>query len=84
MKQTFYEVGCDVDSINRIDKCLVGTGIIYSRDEDDYEYEDYFTFVYIPSTGFCDIAVSDFWKDTKEEIKEVLIENMKDNNCFDK
>ena len=48
MKQTFYEVGCDVDSIKRIDRCLIGTGVIYSRDEDDYEYEDYFTFVYIP------------------------------------
>ena len=69
MKQTFYEVGCDVDSIKRIDKCLVGTGIIYSRDEDDYEYEDYFSFVYIPSTGFCDIAVSDFWKDLGREEK---------------
>ena len=52
--------------------------------KDKYEYEDCFTFVYIPSTSFCDIAVSDFWKNTKDEIKESLIENLKDNNCFDK
>ena len=44
MKQSFYEVGCDVESIKRIDRCLIGTGVIYSRDEDDYEYEDYFSF----------------------------------------
>ena len=84
MKQSFYEVGCDVDTIKRIDKCLIGTGIIYSRDEDKYEYEDYFTFVYVPSINFCDIAVSDFWNDTKEESKEALIENRTDNIFFDK
>ena len=84
MKQTFDKVGCNVYSIKRIDKCLIGTGIIYSHDEDKYEYEDCFTFVYIPSTSFCDIAVSDLWKNIKDEIKESLIENLKDNNCFDK
>lgn len=84
MRQSFYAVGCDVDSIKRIDKCLIGTGIIYSWDEDDYECEDYFTFVYIPSTGFCDVAVSDFWKDTSEEIKKAHVENMEIHNCFDK
>ena len=84
MKQTFDKVGCNVYSIKRIDKCLIGTGVIYSSDEDNYEYDDCFTFVYIPSIGFCDIAVSDLWKNTKDEIKESLIENLKDNNCFDK
>ena len=39
MKQTFDKVGCNVYSIKRIDKCLIGTGIIYSHDEDKYEYE---------------------------------------------
>ena len=80
MRQSFYVVSCDVDSIKRIDKCLIGTGIIYSGDE----IEDYFTFVYIPSTGFCDIAVSDFWKDNLEEIKKAHVENMEINNCFNK
>lgn len=60
MKQIFDKVDCEVSSITRISGCLTGTGIIHRRDLDNYDNDDYFTFTYVPSTGYCGIVVSDF------------------------